>query len=160
MKELAQQKIPDVAFPRVEWDEVRLMPKPEDLYTYTSQVHHAALSINAASTVTLEFLLLDKPVINLDFDPPGTKLHPAHGYARHIRFDHFLPVAESGATMVAKSSDELKQFIERGLKEPEADSAKRKAFVQKFFEGTADGHAGERVAECLLELARRNVRKK
>lgn len=155
MKELAQQKIPDVVFPPVEWDEVRLMPQPEDLYTYSSQVRHAALSINAASTVTLEFLLLDKPVINLDFDPPQTQLHPSQGYARHIRFDHFAPVAESGATMVARSSEELKQFIERGLKEPEADSAKRKAFVQKFFEGTADGHAGERVAQCLLDLARR-----
>ena len=160
MKELAQQKIPDVAFPPVEWDPVRLMPQPEDLYTYTNQVRHAALSINAASTVTLEFLLLDKPVINLDFDPPGTDLHPAHGYARHIRFDHFLPVAESGATMVAKSSEDLKRFIERGLKESMADSAQRRAFVEKFFEGTADGHAGERVANCLLDLAKRTAHKR
>lgn len=158
MKELAKQQIPDVVFPPVEWDPVRLMPRHEDLYTYTSQVRHAALSINAASTVTLEFLLLDKPVINLDFDPPGTDLHPSDGYARHIRFDHFLPVAESGATMVATSSEELKQFIVRGLTQPQADSAKRAAFVQKFFEGTADGHAGERVAQCLLDLAKRKKR--
>lgn len=155
MKELAQQQISDVVFPPVEWDSERLMPHHEDLYTYTSQVRHAALSINAASTVTLEFLLQDKPVINLDFDPPGTQLHPSDGYARHIRFDHFRPVVESGAVMVARSSEELKKFIVRGLTQPEGDSTARQAFVQLFFEGTADGKAGRRVAERLLELAGR-----
>jgi hypothetical protein len=156
MLELAQQKIPDVFFPPVEWDKKWLMPHTNDLFTYTNQVRHAALSINAASTVTLEFLLLDKPVINLDFDPPGTNLHPSEGYARHIRFDHFWPVAQSGATMVAHSSEEMKQFLERGLNEPEADSGARQAFVEKFFAGFADGQAGERVGQTLLELARKH----
>lgn len=159
MQEFAKQKIPDVVFPNVEWDPVRRMPHYEDLFTYTNQVRHAALSINAASTVTLEFLLLDKPVINLDFDPPGTNLHPAEGFPRHIRFDHFWPIAQSGATMVARSSEDMKRFLIRGLTEPMADSDKRQAFVQKFFGGTADGHASERVANCLLDLARRQVAK-
>jgi hypothetical protein len=157
MKELAQRQFPDVFFPPVEWDAVRLMPHPEDLYTYTNQVRHAALSINAASTVTLEFLLLDKPVINLDFDPPGSNLHPSQGYARHIRFDHFWPIAQSGATLVARSSDDMKRFLEQALKEPQAGSAARQKFVETFFEGYADGHAGERVAQTLLQLARRKA---
>ncbi len=49
--------------------------------------------------------MLDKPVINLDFDPPGSNLPWCLGYQRHIRFDHYRPVAESGAVMVARSEE-------------------------------------------------------
>ena len=134
------------------------MPLYKDLYIYTSLVHHAALSINAASTVTLEFLLKDKPVINLDFDPPGSNLPWCMGYERHIRFDHFWPVAQSGATMVARSSDDMRDMLIRGLTRPEANRAKRQAFIRKMFEGAPpQGQSGESVAHTLCALAQAKV---
>lgn len=153
LKAMAARKIPNVVFPPVLWDERWLMPQHEDLSIYTSLVHHAALSINAASTVTLEFLMFGKPVINLDFDPPGTNLPWCMGYERHIRFDHFWPIAQSGVTMVARSEQDMREMLHRGLTQPNADSEKRRQFIRQMFGDVLDGQAGKRVAECLLELA-------
>ena len=125
----------------------------EDLTVYTSLVRHAALSINAASTVSLEFLMLDKPVINLDFDPPGSSLPSCLGYSRHINFDHYRPVAESGAVMVARSESDMRDMLARGLKEPDADSVHRRALIKEMFGNTLDGCSGMRVAEQLIKLA-------
>jgi len=153
MKALSERKMDDVFFPPMLWDMAWATPRPEDLELYCSLLRHSAMSINAASTVTLEFLLLDKPVINLDFDPPGAELAPCDGFKRHIRFDHFWPVAQSGATMVASSEDDMRRMLIKGLTEPMADSAARKRFVSEYFGSTADGLAGARVAERLAALA-------
>jgi len=37
-------------------------------------VHHTALGINAASTVSLELMVMDKPTEFLDFEPLERKL--------------------------------------------------------------------------------------
>jgi len=156
MKTLAARRLPDVVFPPMLWDPAWATPQPADSELYCSLVHHAALGINAASTVTLEFILKDKPVINLDFDPPGSRLAPCDGFKRHIRFDHFCPVARSGATMVATSEADLRRLLLRGLTQPAADHAARQQFVSDFFGFTADGKSGQRVAETLLLLAANN----
>jgi hypothetical protein len=153
MKALSERKIPNVVFPAMLWDMAWATPRYEDLELYCSLVQHAAMSINAASTVTLEFILQDKPVINLDFDPPGSALAPCDGFKRHIRFDHFWPVAESGASMVAQSEDDMRRMLIKGLTEPESMNRERKQFIKDFFGSTADGKSGQRVAEKLLELA-------
>lgn len=153
MKALSERKMEDAVFPPMLWDMAWATPRPEDLELYCSLLRHAAMSINAASTVTLEFLLIDKPVINLDFDPPGSNLAPCDGFKRHIRFDHFWPVAESGASMVAQSEDDMRRMLIQGLTEQGAGSRERERFIQEFFGSTADGRAGARVAETLLRLA-------
>lgn len=156
MKALSERKIEDVVFPPMLWDMAWATPRPEDLELYCSLVYHAAMSINAASTVTLEFILKDKPVINLDFDPPESNLAPCDGFKRHIRFDHFWPVAQSGGSMVAQSEDDMRRMLISGLVEPGAGSRERKQFVSDFFGATADGRSGARVAETLLKLAGHN----
>jgi len=153
MKAIAQEKHPDVVFPPVAWDARWFTPAHEDLGVYTSLVHHATLSINAASTVTLEFFLKDKPVINLDFDPPGSLLAPCDGFHRHICFDHFRPVAQSGGSMVARSKEELARMIREGLMKPSLGTANRERFMKTMFNGTLDGQCGRRVAATLLNLA-------
>ena len=56
MKALSERNMEDVVFPPMLWDMAWATPRPEDLELYCSLVRHAAMSINAASTVTLEFL--------------------------------------------------------------------------------------------------------
>jgi len=160
MKALSERKIKDVVFPPMLWDMAWATPRPEDLELYCSLLRHAAMSINAASTVTLEFLLIDKPVINLDFDPPGSNLAPCDGFRRHIRFDHFWPVAQSGGTMVAQSEDDMRRMLIRGLTQPEADREARKRFIADFFGSAADGKSGHRTAETLLGFVRNTVSNK
>ncbi len=154
MRALAEQGLPETVFPPVAWDETFQTPRYEDLAVYTSLLHHAALGINAASTVTLELMALDKPAINLDFDPPGSDLPWCLGFERHIRFDHYWPVATSGGVMVARSVDDMAGMLRRGLTEPKADSEARRRFLDETFGGLLNSNAGVRVAERLLAIAR------
>jgi hypothetical protein len=151
--ELASQNTPDVVFPPILWNKQWIMPLQEDLYIYTSLLHHCALGINAASTVTLELMALDKPVINIGMEPPGSILPYYARFSRHVEYEHFRPVAASGGTMVACSLDDLRAMIRRGLSAPEEDSEKRLAFIYRMMGGTLDGNAGRRVAEQLIKIA-------
>jgi hypothetical protein len=144
---------PDVIFPPILWDPEWTMPLHEDLYVYSNLLRHCALGVNGASTVTLELLMMGKPVVNLAFEPPGSDLPHWSRFARHIDYDHYRPVATSGAVMVARSLEDLKAMIRRGLEEPEADHPAQERFLQTFFGHTLDGKSGQRVANLLLEIA-------
>lgn len=155
MKALAAEGLPDVIFPPVTWDAEWQTPKYEDLEIYTSLLKHAALGINAASTVSLELMVFDKPIINIRYDPPGSDLPWCLGFERHILFDHYWPVAQSGATMVAESDDDMRRMLKRGLERPDADAEARRTFVASFFGDLLDGRAGERIGRLLLDRAQR-----
>lgn len=144
---------PDVVFPPVAWDEKWYMPQHEDLALYTSLLRECAMGINPASTVSLELMMHNKPVINLGFDPPGSNLPHRFRWIRHIEFDHFRPVAESGGTMVAYKPEDLGPFIQRGMTQPLADKDAQDHFIGSIFGDTLDGNASKRVAEHLLHLA-------
>lgn len=154
MKALASQNLPDVIFPPVRWEEKWYTPMVEDLAIYTGLIRYARLGINAASTVSLELLMHDKPVINLGFDPPGSQIPHAYRWIRHIDFDHYRPVAESGAVMIARSESDMGEMLRIGLIQPNKDSEKRHDFVKRIFGNTLDGESGRRVAEQLINLSK------
>ncbi|HAF61793.1 MAG TPA: hypothetical protein DCK95_05660 [Anaerolineaceae bacterium] len=155
---MAEKNIPDVVFPPILWDKQWIMPLREDLTIYSSLLHHCALGINPASTVSLELMALDKPVINIGMEPPGSDLPKWEKFSRHVEYEHYKPVAESGGTMVARSLEDLKAMIIRGLSDPDADHDERKVFMRKMMGNTLDGQSGKRVAECLIKLG--NIYKK
>ena len=144
---------PDVVFPTILWDKQWIMPLHEDLFVYTNLLRHTALGINAASTVSLELMIFNKPVINLGFEPPGSNLPHWSRFARHIDYDHYRPVAASGGVMVARSLDALQAMILRGLSQPDADQEAQCRFIRGMFGYTLDGQSGRRVAETLIHLA-------
>ena len=98
----------------------------------------------------------DKPVVNLGFDPPGSRLPYPLRWIRHIEYEHYRPVAQSGGVAVAYSLEDLRAMIFQGLTAPEADSQKRLAFVGQMFGSTLDGKSGCRVAETLMALINPN----
>jgi len=145
----------DVVFPQILWDKQWIMPLREDLYVYTNLLRHCAMGINGASTVTLELMMMGKPVVNLAFEPPESHLPRYIRFSRHIDYEHYRPVAASGGAMIARSMDDLKAMILRGLEHPEADLPAQRKFLQTFFGNTLDGKAGERVANILLEISKK-----
>jgi hypothetical protein len=145
----------DVFFPQSTWNEQWMMPTLEDNFVYTNLIRHADLGINAASTVSLELCIHDVPVINIGYDPPGRTIPHPYRWHRHIEFDHYHPVAESGAVMVAYSNEEMRSMIHRALQSPNELTDKRRAFLSSFFGSTLDGCSGDRVARTLLTLAHR-----
>ena len=131
MMELAGRKLPNVVFPPVMWKADALTPMYEDISIYNSLLQHCSLGINVASTVSLELMMYDKPVINLGFDPPGAQLVRWSRFERHLRLDHYGPVAGSGAVMVARSTADLERMIRDGLRDPGRQSNDRRRFLKR-----------------------------
>jgi hypothetical protein len=156
MAALKRVGLPDTVFPDVDWDPVLFTPSLADLRVYTSMVHHAAVGINAASTVSLELMLHDRPVINLGFDPPGSRLSHHDRWRRHIEFDHFAPVAASGGVAVADRPEDIGPLLREALEHPDKRSPERKAFIGSMFDGVLDGHSASRVAELIVRVAARS----
>ncbi|RJR55000.1 MAG: hypothetical protein C4576_00210 [Desulfobacteraceae bacterium] len=153
---LAKENLPDVVFPKILWEEKWFTPMIEDQAIYTSLLRETSLGINVASTVSLELMMHGKPVINLAFDPPGSRLPHWQRYRRHIEFDHYRPVAQSGGVMVAETPEDIKDFMSLGLRSPERFHSAQHDFLKKMFNGSLDGRCGERVARKLLALAADN----
>ena len=142
---------PDILFPEVPWEPAWLTPKIEDAYLLTNTLRHAAVGINVASTISLELCMFDKPVINVGYNPPELDVKELD-YGRCYAFEHYRPVVESGAVMVARSESEMRSMLRKALTEPQADSGRRRALIKKMFGNALDGYSGVRVAGSLLQL--------
>lgn len=147
-----KRRNPDVLFPEIPWEPAWLTPTMEDTYLLTNMLHHAAVGINVASTISLELCMFDKPVINVGYNPPGMDISPVD-YGRYYDFDHYRPVAQSGAVKVAWSEPEMRVLLRQALETPNLDSSKRQALIDKMFRNTLDGYSVMRVAHCLVNLA-------
>ncbi|CAN5348428.1 hypothetical protein BH18GEM1_BH18GEM1_06840 [soil metagenome] len=143
----------DVLFPEIPWVSRWHTPLPEDMALFTNTLRHAAIGMNVASTVSLELAMFNRPVINIAYNPPG--LAPEEiDYARYYQFDHYRPVAESGAVEIARSGDQLEAMVRNALERPEEGTRDRRALLQQMFGDTLDGRSAERVACRLLEIHR------
>jgi hypothetical protein len=150
--EQTKRQNPHILFPDIPWEPAWLTPKIEDAYLLTNTLRHVTAGINVASTVSLELCMFDKPVINVGYNPPETDVSPVD-YGRYYDFDHYRPVVESGAVMVAGSENEMRRMLRKALTEPQVDSSKRRALIKKMFGDALDGYSGLRAAYHLVKLA-------
>jgi len=153
MEELALQAHEDVFFPPILWDPVWFLPQEEDLSIYSSLLTNCLFGINPASTVSLELMMFNKSVMNIGFDPPGSDLPHCFRWKRHIEYEHYRKVAESGGVRVAYSVDEMRQIIYSYLSGNNLLYSPQQEFLKQTFADTLDGRSGMRVADTLLRLA-------
>jgi hypothetical protein len=110
------------------WADV--IPLPEDVRFLANLTQHCDLNINWASTMTLDFAIRDRPVVNVAFDLNG----PARGQLRaqdiYAASDHYRPVIELGAARVASSPAELAAHVNAYLGEPSLDREGRRRLVE------------------------------
>jgi hypothetical protein len=143
----------DVLFPEIPWEPHWYTPRIEDVYLLSNMLRHAAVGINVASTVSLELCMFDKPVINVGYNPRGVDIG-AVDYGRYYDFDHYRPVVESRGVKVARSENEMRSALRSALKNPEEDSAARKALISGMFGDMLEGHSAVRIARALVRLAK------
>ena len=70
-------------------------------------MHHTALGINAASTLSLELTVMDKPTVTLDFKPIESTLSGWSRFSRHANSEHYRPVVAGGGVMLARALEKL-----------------------------------------------------
>jgi hypothetical protein len=149
----------DILFPNVPWEKTFWTPLLEDSWMLANTLRHCALGINVASTVSLELCMFDKPVINVGYNPPGVP-EDVISYYRYYSFDHYRPVVESGAVQVARSAQEINSMIRHALACPESGRAQRQLLLRKFFGELPNGESGNRVAEVLASIGRKDGNRK
>jgi hypothetical protein len=129
----------------------RVMPTAEDVRFLANLTRYSTLNINTASTMTLDFAIHDRPVVNLAFDvtsppPLGAPLE------LYYRYEHYRPVLELTAARVARSAGELATFVNRYLEDPTLDREGRRRLVELEVGHTVAG-ASARIVAVLKSLA-------
>jgi hypothetical protein len=121
------------------------VPSIEDVKDLRALIEFSDLNINMLSTMSLDFMQFDKPVINTVF---GTKNNGFYDDQRFLEYAHIVNVVNSQSTKIVKNEQELIISINQYLANPTADAENRKQFNQlqvgKPLEGTS-----KRIAEKL-----------
>ena len=142
----------DVLFPEILWYEKWLMPKYEDCFKYSNLLRYSCVGINAASTVSLELMMFNKPIINIGFEPPGSKLDYWCRFSRHINYEHYKAIVDSGAVMVAVSMRDLIKKIELNLKDPSIMSQNQFQFLNSMFDGNYKINSSKKVVGAINNI--------
>ena len=102
------------------------VPSEEDIKDVRSLLEHVDLNINMCSTMSLDFMLFDKPVINTVFGNPENGLYDDQ---RFLKFGHFKKVVDSKSVTIAKNETELIDKINQALDNPNERAKERKAII-------------------------------
>ena len=77
------------------------------------------------STMSLDFMLFDKPVINTVF---GNLENGLYDDQRFLKYGHFKKVVDSQSVTIAKNEKELMEQINQALNNPQERTSQRKAW--------------------------------
>lgn len=135
----------------------RVFPKKNDLpdFEFSEQdsdflvqsLYFSSVTINTISTLTIDAIALDKPVINIRFD--GDPDAPAWSrVALFSGFDHYLSIERAGAVKLAYDINELIEHVNAYLADPMLCAAGRRMVRREQIEFT-DGLSGKRTADFI-----------
>jgi hypothetical protein len=118
---------------------------------WVNTFRHADVVINLSSTVAVDAAILDRPVVNLDYDPePG---QPNQRLVKDVNhsWTHFKPIAESGGVWLANDPEEVVEAVTTYLSNPGLHRDRRR-WIAEYVCQHLDGRSGERMAEAILDF--------
>jgi hypothetical protein len=124
------------------------IPSEEDIKDLRSLLENVDLNINMCSTMSLDFMLFDTPVINAVF---GNRANGLYNDQRFLNYDHYKKVVESQSVTIAKNETELIDQINQALSYPEERVIQRKWMIDLQISESLAG-TSKRIAETLSQL--------
>ena len=125
------------------------IPSEQDSKDLRSLLEYSDLNINMLSTMSLDFIQFDKPVINIVF---GNVANGLYNDQRFLEYAHIINVIKSNATRIVKNETELIDAIKMDLEVPELKQKERTALV-KLQVGAPVLNTGKRIATTLWQWA-------
>jgi len=110
---------------------------------------HSDVVINIFSTITLDAIVFDTPVVGVGFEGSTTKSY-SHPYRYYYEYTHFNPVVRNGGIRVAYSLDELVEAVNTYIENSGLDAAGR-GKVRKEQIHALDGKSAARAGEAILK---------
>jgi hypothetical protein len=125
------------------------IPLKEDIRNLRSLLEYCNLNINMCSTMSLDFMIFDKPVINPVF---GNDKNGLYNDQKYLKYAHYERVVKSGAVAIVRNKEELIKSINSSLENPEARLKEQRKLLKlqigKPIEGTS-----LRIAQALKDLS-------
>lgn len=109
------------------------------------------VTVNIASTLSLDALALDKPVVNIGYDVNGIPQASGSSAASLYDYPHYSKIVETGAVRVAWSREELLECIASYLRRPGLEGAERREAVSRFLH-KVDGRSKARIVDAILRF--------
>jgi hypothetical protein len=118
----------------------------------------SAVTINVASSISIDAAIFDTPIVNLRFDAEASRPY-LKSVRRQYDTDHYKQVLRTGAVRLADSPEQLIAEVRRYLTDPSHERSER-AGLLKALCYQVDGKAGARVADAITQIGaeRRTMR--
>lgn len=123
------------------------IPTIADVHDLKSVLQYSDININMLSTMSLDFMIFDKPVINTVF---GNRTNGLANDQRFLQYAHIAYVVNSNATYIAKSKEELINAVNQALTAPNAKLAQQKELLATQIGAPLIG-TSKRIAEVLYQ---------
>lgn len=145
--------IPDSSnFPSV-GDDHRWKNDPRALYHLGNLLKHSDVIINYASTITLDAMYFDKPIIWPIYEWEHLSSREQDEFGKHeLDYPCYQPVISTNAPDIASSPQNLVELVKDALMNPAGKTAQRKELQQQY-NPFHDGGAGLRVAKLIEKLS-------
>lgn len=130
------EKFPFIKWNFPKWKQVRnnhqeawsqRIPTPKDVQQLRALLEYSDLNINMLSTMSLDFMLFDKPVINPIF---GSSSNDLYNDQRFLGYDHIKHLVNSKASKIVKTKDQLLNAILDYLAN-DSDNTNRATFIKQ-----------------------------
>lgn len=122
--------------------------RQEDDERLMQELAFSDVIICGPSTLALDAMVYDKPVILVDFHP--TPQPYLQSVARRYDYDHFQTAVATGGVILARSEKEFRDLIDDAIKNPSRNREGRERLRQLYI-GPRDGKSGMRLAHALLQ---------
>ncbi len=153
LKALSNSRVA-VDYPKLNRSKLQWNLHTDDLEHLVRLIHGCRVSLNSGSTLAIDAILQDKPVILTPFDANDDSI-PWHKSARRLpEYTHLRKLIELGGLRCASDFDSLAAAIHRYIAAPRLDEEGRSK-TRKEQCGECDGRAAERVVKALGEICNR-----
>ena len=128
-------KYPEIKWNHPKWELTReghpepwsqRVPTVSDLSMLKAVLNYCDLNVNMLSTMSLDFMLFDKPVVNTAF---GNGVNGLYNDQRFLQYEHYDNVVKSGAVKIATNAEELYTAVNAYLRNPNLDLENRRKLI-------------------------------
>ena len=102
------------------------VPSIEDLTDLRCILNNCDLNINMCSTMSLDFMIFDKPVINMAL---GNISNGLYNDQKYLNYNHYDRVVKSGAVAIVKDESEIYKAIKNALSNSKIRIKKQKDLI-------------------------------
>jgi CDP-glycerol glycerophosphotransferase (TagB/SpsB family) len=122
----------------------------DDMLRLAETMCYSDVIINVFSTIVLDAIAFDTPVVGVAFDGKTTKDYYDSNRS-HYDWTHVKPIVRSGAIRVAYDMDELVDGVNSYLENPSLDAQARMKVRKEQMLGL-DGKSSRRAGQAVLRL--------